>query len=90
MLKYMVISVLLNYRLESGETVSVTVSDRNADVHSSGGICFSWDDVSLFDVTSGRNIGYIEKGRFLLMQWAVSDLAFAGFNKNISAVAVDL
>ena len=49
-------------QLESGETVSVTVSDRNADVHSSGGICFSWDDVSLFDVTSCRNIGYIEKG----------------------------
>ena len=38
------------------------LSLSNADVHSSGGICFSWDDVSLFDVTSGRNIGYIEKG----------------------------
>ena len=35
---------------------------KNADVQNSSGICFSWDDVSLFDVTSGRNIGYIEKG----------------------------
>ena len=49
-------------QLESGENISVTVSDRNADVQNSSGICFSWDDVSLFDVTSGRNIGYIEKG----------------------------
>lgn len=49
-------------QLESGENISVTVSDRNADVQNSCGICFSWDDVSLFDVTSGRNIGYIEKG----------------------------
>ena len=47
-------------QLESGENISVTVSDRNADVQNSSGICFSWDDVSLFDVTSGRNIGLMK------------------------------
>lgn len=49
-------------QLESGENICVTVSDRNADVHSSCGISFSWDDVSLFDTASGKNIGYVEQG----------------------------
>lgn len=49
--------------LSSGEVVCVTVSDRNFDVHSSCGISFSWDDVSLFAPDSGKNIGYVEKGK---------------------------
>lgn len=48
--------------LESGETICVTVNDRNLDVEAAGGIVFSWDDVSLFDVASGKNIGYVENG----------------------------